>query len=60
MFEVFSAACTTRQLGDGGGSIPPRSAEQGRKKVGQHCDGKAVKRLGILEELRLQRSTETV
>ena len=47
MFEVFSAACTARQLGDGGGSIPPRSAEQGRKKVGQHCDGKAVKRLGM-------------
>ena len=60
MFEVFSAAYTIRQLGDGGGSIPSRSAEQGRKKVGQHCDGNAVKRLGILEELRLQRSTETV
>ena len=33
VWSVFSRACTTRQLGDGGGSIPPRSAEHGRKKV---------------------------
>ena len=34
MLEVFSAACTTRQLGDGGGSIPPMSAEASEAQWG--------------------------